>query len=92
MNKENLIKAISHGIGKDIPQSKISMILNKTVEVISQTLDKGEPVKWAGFGSMVPKETAPRRLYSPTKKEYIVSKGTKKVVFYPSRMKRNKSD
>lgn len=88
MNKEGLIRAISHQTGGAIPQSKICLLLETTIDVITQALDQGEAVKWKGFGSLVLKDKQPRRIYSPSRKEYIVSKGEKKIMFVPSKKHR----
>ena len=89
MNKEELIRAVSQKCEKKLSQDKILQVLNVAVEVIEQTLDSGEPVKWKGFGSLVPKEIPPRSIYSPTKKEFIVTEGARSIVFRESRNKRN---
>lgn len=90
MNKEELIRAVSQETSRIIPQDKIHLVLNKTVEIISRTLTLGEAVKWAGFGSLVLKESPPRRIYSPSKKEFIVTKGTKSIVFKESGKRKKK--
>lgn len=55
MNKKELIRAISYELDPPISQDKITLILDKAVEITKRTLATGEPVKWAGFGSFVMK-------------------------------------
>lgn len=63
------------------------MVLDAAIAVVKQTLDSGESVKFAGFGSLVSKERPPRRYYDPKSKDYTLSKGKKKIVFVSSRTK-----
>lgn len=81
MNKREFIRAISQEIGPTVSQERIALILNTAVSVIKRTLDTGEPVKWAGFGSFVMKDIPSKRLYSPSLKKYIVTRGMQKIVF-----------
>ena len=56
MNKKELIRAISRELAPPISQDKITLILDKAVEITKRTLADGKPVKWAGFGSFVMKD------------------------------------
>ena len=87
MNKEVLIRTISRELDPPLSQDKIALVLDKAVEIVKRTLATGELVKWTGFGSFVVKDIPPRRFYSPKRKEYVVSKGVKKITFVPSRPK-----
>lgn len=84
MNEKELVKAISEELGHAISQDKIRIVLNATIKVANATLNNGESVKWAGFGSLVPKDVPPRRFYSPVQKDYMISDGTKRIVFVES--------
>ena len=64
MNKKELIRAISRELDPPMSQDKITLILDKAVEITKRTLADGEPVKWAGFGSFVMKDVLPRLFYS----------------------------
>lgn len=64
MNKKELIRAISKELTPPMSQDKITLILDKAVEITKRTLATGEPVKWAGFGSFVMKDVPPRLFYS----------------------------
>ena len=87
MNKKELIRAVSRELDPPMFQDKIALVLDKTVEITKRTLASGEPVKWAGFGSFVMKDVPSKRLYSPSLKKYIVTRGTKRITFVPSRTK-----
>lgn len=87
MNKTELICAISQEIGRTVSQDKIVLILDTAVEIMKRTLESGESVKWAGFGSLIVKDAPPRRFYAPKLKEYTMPKGEKKIIFVPPRTK-----
>ena len=61
MNKKELIRTISRELDPPISQDKITLILDKAVEITKRTLADGKPVKWAGFCSFVMKDETPRR-------------------------------
>lgn len=88
MNKKELIRTVSQEIDQSISQDRITVILDAAVNVVKRTLDAGESVKWAGFGSFVMKDIPSKRLYSPTLKKYIVTKGMRKVVFVEPRRRK----
>lgn len=87
MNKKDLVRTISQELDPPLSQDKITLVLDKAVEIAKRTLASGEPMRWTGFGSFVVKDIPPRRFYSPKRKEYVVSKGMKKITFVPSRPK-----
>lgn len=87
MNKTELIRAISRELNLPLSQDKITLVLDKAVEITKRTLVTGEPVKWSGFGSFVMKDVPPRRFYSARQGEYTTSKGSKRIIFVPSRTK-----
>lgn len=88
MNKKELIRAISRETHPSVSQERVAAILDTAVTVIRRTLDAGESVKWAGFGSFAVKEIPSKRLYSPTLKKYIVTNGMRKVVFVEPRKRK----
>ncbi|WP_418675968.1 HU family DNA-binding protein [Alistipes putredinis] len=88
MNKRELIRAISQEIDQSISQDRIAIILDTAVNVVKRTLNAGEPVKWAGFGSFVMKGIPSKRLYSPSLKKYIVTRGMRKIVFVEPRRRK----
>lgn len=87
MNKKKLIQTISRELTPPMSQDKITLVLDKAVEITKRTLATGEPVKWSGFGSFVMKDVPPRLFYSTHLEKYTTSKGTKRITFVPSRTK-----
>ena len=87
MNKTELIRTISRELDIPLSQDKITLVLDKAVEITKRTLATGEPVKWSGFGSFVMKDIPPRRFYSARLGEYATSKGPKRITFVPPRPK-----
>lgn len=88
MNKKDLIRTISQELELPISQEKITLVLDKAVEITKRTLATGESVKWAGFGSFAVKDIPSKRLYSPTLKKYIVTKGMRRIVFVEPRRRK----
>lgn len=81
MNKKELIRAISRELDPPMSQNKITLILDKAVEITKRTLADGKPVKWAGFGSFVMKDVPPRLVYSKKQEKYATPKGTNQIMF-----------
>lgn len=92
MNKKELIRAISQELDPPISQDRIARILDKAVEIAKRALEAGEPVRWSGFGTLTVKDIPPKRLYSPVKKEYILTKGARKIVFVEPRRQKPHSE
>lgn len=67
MNKKEQIRTISQEPDPPMSQDKITLVLDKAVEITKRTLATGEPVKWSGFGSFIPhiwKNTPPPKAQS----------------------------
>lgn len=92
MNKKELIRTISQEFDSPVSQDKIARILDTAVSVVKRTLAAGEPVKWSGFGTLAVKEIPPKRLYSPVKKGYILTKGARRIVFVEPRRQKPHSE
>ena len=92
MNKKELVRAISQELTPPMSQDKIALILDTAVSVVKRTLETGEPVRWSGFGTLTVKDVPPKRLYSPVRKEYIVTKGVRKIVFIEPRKQKPHSE
>lgn len=92
MNKETLIKKVSQELNGSFSQSEIRTILDAAVKIKAEALNKGETVRWTGFGSFVVKEIPPRRFYSPKRKEYVTSSGVKKIIFVEPRRQKPHSE
>ena len=72
-----MIRTISQELELPISQKKITLVLDKAVEITKRTLATGESMKWSGFGSFVAKDISSKRLYSPSlKKVYRNRRGT----------------
>ena len=87
MNKKELIRTISRELDSPMSQEKISLVLDKAVEITKRALASGESVKWSGFGSFVMKDVPPRFFYSIHLEKYNISKGAKRITFVPFRSK-----
>lgn len=92
MNKKELIRTISQETDLSVSQEKVGLILDTAVSVVKRTLASGEPVRWSGFGTLTVKDIPPKRLYSPVKKEYILTEGTRKIVFIEPRKQKPHSE
>lgn len=92
MNKTQLIRAISQDTNRTISQEKITVILDTAVQVMKHALDSGDSVKWSGFGTLTVKDVPPKRLYSPVKKEYILTESVRKIVFVEPRKQKPHSE
>ncbi|MCM1353029.1 MAG: HU family DNA-binding protein [Alistipes senegalensis] len=92
MNKKELIHAISQELSLSLSQDKIALVLDKAVEIVKRTLANGESVKWSGFGTLTVKDVPPKRLYSPVKKEYILTESVRKIVFVEPRKQKPHSE
>ena len=84
MNKKELIRTISQELNPPMSQDKITLVLDKAVEITKRNLVAGESVKWSGFGSFVMKDVPPRFFYSVHLEKYTTSKGAKRITFVPS--------
>lgn len=85
MNKKELVRPISQDLTCRVSQDRITLVLDKAVEIAKRTLAAGESVRWSGFGSFVVKDIPLQRFYSSKRKEYVVSKSVKKITFVASR-------
>ena len=65
MNKEELIRSVSQDTNRMVSQEKIALILDTAVEIMKRTLESGESVKWAGFGSLIVKDVPPQQFHFP---------------------------
>ena len=68
-----------------IPQSQISDILTKAIDIITEALFSGEDVLLRGFGHFHVKYRAPREINHPATKEKIMSPPKHVVSFEPAR-------
>ena len=87
MNKKELIRNIAYELELPISQEKITLVLDKAVEITKRTLAVGESVKWSRFGSFVMKDVPSRLFYATHLEKHTTSKGTKRITFVPSQTK-----
>lgn len=63
MDKEQLIVSISHKTG--VTNYIAGLVIDNTLEAIKKSVEKGEKVRLAGFGSFEAKKRAPRTGRNP---------------------------
>ena len=79
MNKNELIRAIAEK--SDFTLKDTEVLLNTYVEVVEETVAKGEKVKIIGFGVFEPRERAGREGRKPKTQEVIQIPPTVTPVF-----------
>ena len=79
MNKSELIAAIATKTGETKKDAEAT--LNAFVNVVSETLAKGDKVQLAGFGSFEVRKRAARKGRNPQTKEEIKIPASKAPVF-----------
>ena len=79
MNKSDLIAAIAAKTGSTKKDAEAS--LNAFVEVVTETLVKGDKVQLVGFGSFEVRKRAARKGRNPQTKEEIKIPASKAPVF-----------
>ncbi|MBO5412886.1 MAG: HU family DNA-binding protein [Clostridia bacterium] len=79
MNKSDLIAAIAAKTGETKKNAEAS--LNAFVEVVTETLVKGDKVQLVGFGSFEVRKRAARKGRNPQTKEEIKIPASKAPVF-----------
>jgi integration host factor subunit alpha len=88
LTKEKIISSIYDqvGLGKNQSQNVVERLL----EVIKQTLEKGEDVLVSGFGKFVVKEKSARRGRNPQTSEEMQLRARRVIVFKTSGVLRDK--
>ena len=79
MNKSELIEAIATKTGETKKAAEVG--LNAFIDVISETLKKGDKVQLVGFGSFEVRKRAARKGRNPQTKEEIKIPASKAPVF-----------
>ena len=79
MNKTELVAALAEKT--QLPKKNAELALNAVVEVITETLSKGDKVQIVGFGSFEVKVRAERLGRNPKTKEEIHIPASKTPVF-----------
>ena len=79
MNKSELIAAMAAKTGETKKNAEAS--LNALIDVITETLEKGDKVQLVGFGSFEVRKRAARKGRNPQTKEEIKIPASKAPVF-----------
>ena len=79
MNKSDLIAAVAAKTGET--KKNAEAIVNAFVDVVTETLVKGDKVQLVGFGSFETRERAARKGRNPQTKEEIKIPASKAPVF-----------
>ena len=79
MNKSELIAAMADKTGETKKNAEAS--LNALIDVITETLEKGDKVQLVGFGSFEVRKRAARKGRNPQTKEEIKIPASKAPVF-----------
>ena len=81
MNKAEFVKAVAEKAG--IIKKDAAMVIDAVLEVIEETLKKGEEIKIVGFGTFKVVTRKERKGRNPRTGEEIVIPAAKVVKFYP---------
>ena len=79
MNKTELIRAISDKAG--ITMKDINVVYDAALEVVTETLKKGEKIQLVGLGTMEVKKVAAKTGINPRTKAAVKIPACKKPVF-----------
>lgn len=88
LTKEKIIDSIYDQVGLSKSQSRA--VVESLLEIIKQTLEKGENLLISGFGKLEVKEKSARRGRNPQTTEDLQLRARRVVVFKTSGVLRNK--
>lgn len=88
LTKEKIVDSIYNQVGLSKNQSR--RVAGSLLEIIKQTLEKGESLLISGFGKFVVKDKAARRGRNPQTKEDLNLRARKVVTFRTSGVLRGK--
>jgi integration host factor subunit alpha len=88
LTKERIIDNIYHQVGLGKNQSRV--VVEKLLEIIKRTMEKGEDLLISGFGKFVIKKKSERRGRNPQTTEDLQLRARRVVVFKTSGVLRNK--
>ena len=88
LTKEKLIDNIYNQVGLSKNQSR--RVIESLLEIIKQTVEKGENLLISGFGKFIVKDKAARKGRNPQTKEDLRLRARKVVVFRTSGVLRKK--
>jgi len=87
MTKADIIENISANMG--FPKNESGTMLELVLSIIKDTLETGEKIKIAGFGSFVVRSKVDRRGRNPQTGETITIQARRVLTFKPSPVLRN---
>lgn len=79
MNKAQLITQVAEDAG--LSKKDVEKVVNSFVNVVTETLQKGDKVQMVGFGTFEVRERAARKGFNPSTKEEIQIPASKAPVF-----------
>jgi nucleoid DNA-binding protein len=79
MNYSGLYKKVAQTTGK--PQDEVKQVVQATMEAITESLARGEAVRFSGFGSFTIKDVNERIHFNPRSKERTTIPAKRKVKF-----------
>ncbi len=79
MNRNELISAIA--TKTNLTKAQTTEFVNACIEVVDETLTKGEDIRLVGFGSFGVKQTKERETRNPRTGEKVTVKASKKPFF-----------
>lgn len=79
MNKTELVNAVAEKTGLSKKDTQVS--IEQTLEVIKETIQKGDKIQLIGFGNFEPKLNKARMGVNPATKESIQIKESKSAKF-----------
>jgi integration host factor subunit alpha len=88
LTKEKIIDSVYNQVGLSKNQSR--RVIESLLEIIKQTLEKGDSLLVSGFGKVVVKRKAARRGRNPQTKKDLKLRARKVVVFRTSGVLRKK--
>jgi len=83
LNKSELVNAIAKNA--DIPETVARRVLDSTIEVISDTLSRGDSIALVGFGTFAVKERAERNGRNPKTGDTMTIAASKLPSFKPGK-------
>jgi integration host factor subunit alpha len=84
MRKKDVARSIHQQIG--IPETEAAEVLDRILELIKSTLQKGEEIVISGFGKFTVRNKRARRGRNPRTREECVIPAHRVVRFYPSKL------
>lgn len=89
MIKSELIASLNTRLNQ-IPEKNISLAVNLLLDIMSETLSKGERIEIRGFGSFSLHYRAPRNAHNPKTGERLVTEAKNSPHFKPGKEMRER--